>query len=44
MTKPTEARHWSESAALQDADDVVAECLRAAAREESSGDLLGVPG
>jgi hypothetical protein len=44
MTKPTEARHWSESAALQDADDVVAECLRAAAREEPSGDLVSLSG
>jgi hypothetical protein len=44
MTKPTEARHWSESAALQDADDVVAECLRAAAHEEPSGDLVSLSG
>ena len=35
MTKPAEARHWSRSAALQDADDIVAECLSAAVRDEA---------
>jgi hypothetical protein len=44
MTKPTEARHWTESAALQDADDVIAECLRAAARDESEDSLVSVSG
>jgi hypothetical protein len=44
MTKPTEARHWTESAALQDADDVIAECLRATAREELGTGLVGLSG
>jgi hypothetical protein len=44
MTKPTEARHWTESAALQDADDVIAECLRAAARDEPEASVVSVPG
>jgi hypothetical protein len=39
MTKPAEARHWTRSAALQDADDVVAECLRAAAADERLASL-----
>ncbi len=41
MTKPTEARHWTASAALQDADDVIAECLRAAARDELDAFQVG---
>jgi hypothetical protein len=44
MTKPTEARHWTESAALQDADDVIAECLRAAARVEPEDSVVSVSG
>jgi SAM-dependent methyltransferase len=44
MTKPAEARHWTESAALQDSDDVIAECLRAAAREEGEASLVGLSG
>jgi hypothetical protein len=44
MTKPTEARHWTESAALQDADDVIAECLRAAARDEHEASLVSLSG
>lgn len=43
MTKPAEARHWTRSAARQDADDVVAECLRAAVDEEQASAPAPVP-
>jgi SAM-dependent methyltransferase len=41
MAKPAERRQWTRAAALQDADDIVDEILRAAEREEHEEPAVG---